>query len=259
VADIAQLAHSYFKAFERADRAAMEGALAPGFTFTSPYDDHISREQWFERCWPYAASFAFREPMRIFVEGDEAFVQYETDGKAGGTFSNAELLRFEGERLVSVTVFFGFVPQAAASAGEAEAGIRAVLEERIEAMRVKDAGRAIATTAPDVVAFELAPPLSVERAAARDVDDLAAWLSSWDGPVAVEMRDLRIEADGDIGWCHSLNRLQGVQKGGRAVDLWMRSTLCFRRSAGAWTIAHGHSSVPFHMDGSFRAATDLKP
>jgi hypothetical protein len=57
---IAALARAYFKAFESADRAAMEAALAPGFTFTSPYDDHISRDQWFERCWPYAGSFRFR-------------------------------------------------------------------------------------------------------------------------------------------------------------------------------------------------------
>lgn len=28
---------------------------------------------------------------------------------------------------------------------------------------------------------------------------------------------------------------------------------------GGWKIAHGHSSVPFAMDGSFRALLDLKP
>jgi hypothetical protein len=26
-----------------------------------------------------------------------------------------------------------------------------------------------------------------------------------------------------------------------------------------WKIAHGHESVPMQMDGSFRAAIDLKP
>ena len=41
--------------------------------------------------------------------------------------------------------------------------------------------------------------------------------------------------------------------------MWMRSTLAFRRAGGAWKIAHGHSSVPFRMDGSYRAATDLQP
>ena len=47
--------------------------------------------------------------------------------------------------------------------------------------------------------------------------------------------------------------------GGGAVDFWMRSTLGFRKSQGVWKIAHGHSSVPFAMDGSFRALLDLQP
>ena len=29
--------------------------------------------------------------------------------------------------------------------------------------------------------------------------------------------------------------------------------------ASPWRIAHAHTSVPFHMDGSFRAAVELQP
>ena len=42
-------------------------------------------------------------------------------------------------------------------------------------------------------------------------------------------------------------------------ELWFRSTVCFRRENGDWRITHVHDSTPFHMDGSFRAALDLKP
>jgi ketosteroid isomerase-like protein len=142
---------------------------------------------------------------------------------------------------------------------EAEAGIRALIEERASAIRDKDPARAIATLADDVVAFELAPPLALGPRAARDEAGLAAWLEGWEGPVGIEMRELHVEAAGDVGWCRSLNRLHGNLKGGRAVDMWMRSTLAFRRIGDAWKIVHGHSSVPFHMDGSYRAATDLGP
>ncbi|MDD7940478.1 nuclear transport factor 2 family protein [Actinomycetospora lutea] len=41
--------------------------------------------------------------------------------------------------------------------------------------------------------------------------------------------------------------------------LWFRSTYALRRRDGAWAIVHQHESVPFHMDGSFRAATELTP
>lgn len=140
-----------------------------------------------------------------------------------------------------------------------EAGIRALIEERCAAMGDKDPARAMATLARDIVAFELAPPLALGPEAARDEAGLAAWLSGWDGPVGIEVRDLHIETGGDVGWCRSLNRLHGILKGGRRVDMWMRSTLAFRREDGAWKIVHGHSSVPFLMDGSFRAATDLRP
>ena len=33
----------------------------------------------------------------------------------------------------------------------------------------------------------------------------------------------------------------------------------FRKVDGTWKIAHAHTSVPFYMDGSFKAATDLNP
>jgi ketosteroid isomerase-like protein len=140
-----------------------------------------------------------------------------------------------------------------------EAGIRAAIDERSSALRDKDAARALATLARDIVAFELAPPLALGPEAARDEAGLAAWLSAWEGPVGIEICGLHIETGGDVGWSRSLNRLYGTMKGGRRVDMWIRSTLAFRREDGAWKIAHGHSSVPFLMDGSLRAATDLKP
>ena len=44
-----------------------------------------------------------------------------------------------------------------------------------------------------------------------------------------------------------------------SFDMWNRATIGFRRIDGRWLITHLHSSVPFYMDGSFRAAVDLKP
>lgn len=140
-----------------------------------------------------------------------------------------------------------------------EAAIRAVIEERAAALRDKDARRAVATLADEIVAFELAPPLALGPAQARDEAALAGWLDGWEGPVGIEIRDLHVAASGDVGWSRSLNRLHGRLKGGRPVDMWMRSTLGFRKVGGAWKIAHGHSSLPFLMDGSYRAALELRP
>ena len=136
--------------------------------------------------------------------------------------------------------------------------IRAVIDARIAAMRAKDANAAIAFLADDVVAFELAPPLALAPGTARDAEGLAAWLAGFEA-LGVEVRDMKIEADGDVGFAHALHHLTGTRPGGRRVSLWMRSTLCFRREGRGWKIAHAHTSVPFYMDGSFKAAIDLEP
>ena len=56
-----------------------------------------------------------------------------------------------------------------------------------------------------------------------------------------------------------LAHLTGTKKDGEKIDVWLRSTTGLRRIAGAWKITHQHTSVPFYMDGSYKAAVDLKP
>jgi ketosteroid isomerase-like protein len=140
---------------------------------------------------------------------------------------------------------------------EDEAAIRALIEERVAALRDQDGARAVAALAPDLVAFELAPPLVAEHA--TDAAAAQAWLDGFEGPVETDLRDLEVHVSGDVAYSHSLNRLTATRKDGRKVDFWMRSTLGFARRAGEWNIVHGHTSVPFRMDGSFTAALDLEP
>ena len=138
------------------------------------------------------------------------------------------------------------------------AAVHAVVSERVAAIEAGNVSRANATLALDLVAFEMVPPLALTGAEARDDAATEAWLRSWDGPVSIELRDLAVVADGEVAFAHSLQRLSGV-RGGRSVSIWLRSTLGLRKVAGEWKIAHAHTSVPFHADGSFRAALDLTP
>ena len=46
---------------------------------------------------------------------------------------------------------------------------------------------------------------------------------------------------------------------GGPQDLWFRATLGLRKTGGTWKITHEHNSTPFYMDGSGRAANDLRP
>jgi ketosteroid isomerase-like protein len=169
-------------------------------------------------------------------------------------------MRFEGGRLRSIEVFFGFVPGAGeGDSAAAQTEVKALIAERVEAVRAKDAERAMATLTDDVVAFELAPPLRLGPEQARDRAGFEAWFDSWSGAIDIEVARLTVAAAGDVAFAHSLNRMRGTRMDGRAVDFWMRSTLGLRKTEAGWKIAHGHSSVPFHMDGSFRAALELEP
>lgn len=136
--------------------------------------------------------------------------------------------------------------------------VLAVLDELHAAIGAGDAERALATCAPDAAAFTLAPPL-VQPSGSREqaVAGLAEWIASFEAPPRLAHREPTVHVDGDVAFVHTLTSMSGV-KGGE-FTLWFRSTYGLRRTAGTWLIVHQHESVPFHMDGSFRAAVELAP
>jgi ketosteroid isomerase-like protein len=140
-----------------------------------------------------------------------------------------------------------------------EAHIRALLDDWASALRSKDADGIMSHYATDLVLFDLAPPLKYEGAKALDKKALNEWFSSFRGSVGYEIRDLSITAGNNVAFCHSLNHLSGRKTGGEEVDVWLRATVCLRRIDDRWIITHWHESVPFYMDGSYRAAVDLRP
>ena len=139
------------------------------------------------------------------------------------------------------------------------AEIRAVVQERIAALRDKDAARLAASYAPEIVKFDLAPPLQTTGPHIAEPAYWRPWLDSWTGPITLDVTELGVTTGGDIAFCHSLNRMRGTHTDGGRQDLWFRATLGLRKTGSAWKITHEHTSTPFYMDGSGRAATDLKP
>ena len=133
--------------------------------------------------------------------------------------------------------------------------IRALIDDVTSAIRAKDTGGVVKHHAHNFVHFSLAPPLR----ATTDAKALEAWFATWRGTIGYETRDLSIVAANDVAFCHSLNHMSGVMSDGERTDLWFRLTLGLRKVGGVWKIVHEHESVPFYMDGSMKAATDLKP
>lgn len=138
--------------------------------------------------------------------------------------------------------------------------VREVIDQWASAMRSRDAAGVLALYAPDTVDFGLAPPLRTKGAQATWYEQgIEAWFATKRGPIAIEHRDLQVTTSGDLALVHGLMRLTVTDTTGEESVNWVRQTFGLQRRGQAWRIVHGHTSVPFYMDGSDRAALDLEP
>ncbi len=144
------------------------------------------------------------------------------------------------------------------SAATDEAQIRQLIDNWAKALRAKDINGLMSHYTPDILVFDLAPPLQYVgiNAYRNNFED---WFASFQGPIGYEIRGLSITPGDDVAFSRSLNRISGRRTSGENTDVWVRATIGFRKIGGNWMITHEHFSVPFYMDGSARAAIDLKP
>jgi ketosteroid isomerase-like protein len=104
----ADIVRRCYEAYERGDRSLIEPLLADDFTFSSPADVGIGLERYWERCWPASGTLRAFDLVRLIEQGDEVAVTYEAERTDGTRFRNTEVFRFDGERVASVEVYFGW-------------------------------------------------------------------------------------------------------------------------------------------------------
>jgi ketosteroid isomerase-like protein len=96
-----------FAAYVAKDREALEALLAADFTFSSPLDDHISRAEYFARCWPNSEKMDIVHLEQTWAEGDEVFVLYLCEQTDGKTSRNIEHFKIKDRKIKSANVYFG--------------------------------------------------------------------------------------------------------------------------------------------------------
>jgi ketosteroid isomerase-like protein len=137
--------------------------------------------------------------------------------------------------------------------------IQDVIEARHTHLAAGDVKAMLESYAPQVIQYTLAPPL-VEATDGRDVLPTEQWIATFEAPPRRTVTQLEIVADGDVAFATSIDSMTATPKGAsESFTLWYRVTLGLRRVDGQWLIVHEHASVPFYMDGSFKAAIDLQP
>jgi ketosteroid isomerase-like protein len=137
-----------------------------------------------------------------------------------------------------------------------DAAIRGIVEAVAAAHLARDADAIARHYAPGARIADLAPPLTRRG---FDPAGMQAWLDGWGAPVEVSVRDLVVEVAGDMAVAHGLQHTRTRTRSGEEAAWWSRTTRVLNRTQAGWRITHEHDSVPFHMDGSFRAAVDLEP
>ena len=139
----------------------------------------------------------------------------------------------------------------------ASSQVRELLDHWSEAIRAKDIDRLMALYDPDIVYFDVVPPLRhIGSGAVRR--NFLRWFDSWASPIGQQIGDLHLVTNEDIAVAHMLIRASGTLKNGREVNYWVRATVACHRAESGWVIAHEHVSLPVDV-ASGQAAMDLVP
>lgn len=132
-----------------------------------------------------------------------------------------------------------------------------LVTDRAAAVRRGDVDALTAQYASDVTVFDVLPPLRFTGYRAEH-EKLTAWFAGYRSGVGYDVRELRVHADGDIGFAFYIFHVSGTLQDGDQVDMWVRATLGCQRVGERWLIVHDHSSVPFDASTG-QALTTLAP
>jgi ketosteroid isomerase-like protein len=107
-----------YQAYVDKDRAEIETVIGDDFHFTSPLDNRIDRQTYFDRCWPNSQTIARFAFVNLVADGARAFVTYEGQTTAGKRFRNTEILTVRDGKIVDAEVYFGWsIPHEAPPGG----------------------------------------------------------------------------------------------------------------------------------------------
>ncbi|TCO20472.1 ketosteroid isomerase-like protein [Kribbella steppae] len=123
-----------------------------------------------------------------------------------------------------------------------EVDIRERIDTLVESVRTRDLDGIKTIFAPNLVSFDIEPPL-------RHLGAEAKW-NNWTKVFTVytaldyEIRDLTVVVGGDLAVAYSINHISGTLQSGDTNEYWLRWTAVFRKVDGTWLITHDQVSVP---------------
>jgi ketosteroid isomerase-like protein len=137
-----------------------------------------------------------------------------------------------------------------------EIDIRQRIDTLVDAVRTKDLDGIKTMFAPNLVSFDIEPPL-------RHLGAETKWnnwikVFTFYRELDYEVRDLTVLVSGDLAVAYAVNHISGTLQTGDRNDYWVRWTACFRKLDGTWLIVHDQISVPTEF-ATGQSALDLVP
>ena len=129
-----------------------------------------------------------------------------------------------------------------------EAQIRQLLEHWATATQKGLQDEILANHAPDVLIYDVLPPMKYESAAEyrHSWDD---WQPDTQGEAQFALQDLSITCGNDVSFAHCFIQCGGTLPDGKKFEDLVRATFCLQKTGGSWQVAHQHISKPFQPGG----------
>jgi len=124
-----------------------------------------------------------------------------------------------------------------------EAAIIDLVEDWAKAVRARDLERILANHSPDILMFDVPPPLQskgIEKY--KETWDL---FFSWAQDSGVfDILEMSVTAGDDVAFVTAIMRCAGWEATGEKTELKFRLTVGLRKIDGQWIITHEHHSLP---------------
>lgn len=126
-----------------------------------------------------------------------------------------------------------------------EVTLRAMIAEWHRAFEQKDIPGLVKDYQSDVLLFDCKPPYKTEgKEAVKQLWEQC--LPYFPDTFSVEKQEEKLVVDGNMAYLHALHRIRFPDNTHPACQTWLRVTVVYHKTDGAWKVAHEHVSIPFN-------------
>jgi ketosteroid isomerase-like protein len=122
--------------------------------------------------------------------------------------------------------------------------VREVLDQWASTTRKGLLDEVLKNHTPNVVIFDVLPPMQYEGAAAYR-QSWGDWQPETQGEGVFDLQDLRIVSGTDVAFAYGFIHCGGTLPNGKTFEDLVRATFCLQKIEGAWRVSHQHISKPF--------------